>query len=310
MWRSGRFIAGRCDRMASIDICICTFRRQFLAETLQSVARLSAGAHDIRVIIADNDQQPSARVLVEDWRGRLPFAVTYVHAPAANICIARNACLDHASADFVAFIDDDEVVAPGWIEALVGQAEAGQAAAVLGPVRAIYAPDAPRWMVEGDFHSTLPVFVDGQIRTGYTCNVLIRWSPPYSALRFDLALGQSGGEDTAFFYQLTALGGTIAYAPGARVEEPVPADRASMAWLVRRRLRFGQTHGMLQTGPRARALAIVGAKLAYCGAMTALTTFSPVLRRRNWLRAMLHLGVAGGILGVRQAAHYGQPTQQ
>jgi len=296
--------------MASIDICICTFRRPFLAETLRSIARLSTGAHDIRVIIADNDQQPSARDLVEDWRGRLPFAVTYVHAPAANICIARNACLDHASADFVAFVDDDEVVAPGWIEALVGQAEAGQAAAVLGPVRAIYAPDAPRWMVDGDFHSTLPVFVDGQIRTGYTCNVLIRWSLPFSALRFDLALGRSGGEDTAFFYQLTALGGTIAYAPGACVEEPVPADRASMGWLVRRRLRFGQTHGMLQTGPRARALAIVGAKLAYCGAMTVLTTFSPVLRRRNWLRAMLHLGVAGGILGVRQAAHYGQPTQQ
>ena len=81
-----------------------------------------------------------------------------------------------------------------------------------------------------------------------------------------------------------------------------------MDWLVRRRLRFGQTHGMLQSGSRPKALAIVGAKIAFCGAMTALTTFSPVLRRRNWLRAVLHLGVAGGILGVRQATHYGHST--
>ena len=81
-----------------------------------------------------------------------------------------------------------------------------------------------------------------------------------------------------------------------------------MDWLVRRRLRFGQTHGMLHAGSRAKALAVVGAKIAYCGAMTVLTTFSPVQRRRNWLRAVLHMGVAGGILGVRQAVHYGQST--
>jgi succinoglycan biosynthesis protein ExoM len=296
--------------MANVNICICTFRRAFLGKTLLSIAGLTTGGHTIRVIIADNDHQPSARPLVDEIRGQLPFPVTYVHAPAVNICIARNACLDHADADadadFVAFVDDDETVAPGWLEALVVKAEASQAAAVLGPVRAIYGLDAPRWMVTGDFHSTMPVFVGGVIRTGYTCNVLIRWSPPYKALRFDLGLGQSGGEDTAFFYQLTALGGTIAFAPDALVEEPVPAERANMEWLVRRRLRFGQTHGMLQAGSRAKALAVVGAKIGYCGALAVLTSFSPVLRRRNWLRAVLHLGVAGGILGVRQASHYGQ----
>ena len=294
--------------MASVDICICTFRRAFLAQTLQSIARMDNGGHAIRVIIADNDHDPSARDLVEGMREQLPFPLLYVHAPAANICIARNACLDHAEAEFIAFVDDDEVVTPGWLTGLVDKAQASGAAAVLGPVRAIYRPDAPRWMVEGDFHSTFPVFVNGAIRTGYTCNVLVRWNESYRKLRFDPALGKSGGEDTAFFYQLTALGGTIDYARDALVEEPVPAERASMDWLVRRRLRFGQTHGMLQSGSRPKALAIVGAKIAFCGAMTALTTFSPVLRRRNWLRAVLHLGVAGGILGVRQATHYGHST--
>lgn len=294
--------------MASVDICICTFQRPFLAQTLASIARLAHGGHMLRVIIADNDHEPSARRLVDDLRAQFPFPITYIHAPAANICIARNACLDHADADFVAFVDDDETVTLAWITALVDRAQASGAAAVLGPVRAIYGSEAPRWMVEGDFHSTLPVFVGGTIRTGYTCNVLIRWSARWRGLRFDLALGQSGGEDTAFFYRLTELGGSIDYAPQAVIEEPVPVERATMPWLVRRRLRFGQTHGMLQAGPRAKALAIVVAKIGYCGAMTALTAFSPVLRRRNWLRAVLHVGVAGGILGVRQAVHYGQPT--
>lgn len=290
--------------MASIDICICTFRRPFLEQTLDSIAGLDTAGHAVRVMIADNDHEPSARDAVQ--ARRLPFPVTYVHAPAANICIARNACLDHAAADYVAFVDDDEVVASNWLQALVSKAEESQAAVVLGPVRAIYAADAPRWMVEGDFHSTVPVYVGREIRTGYTCNVLIRWNAPFAALRFDLALGKSGGEDTDFFYRLTSLGGRIVYAPDALVEEPVPADRATMGWLVQRRLRFGQTHGTLLAGPRAKALAIVSTKIAYCGTMAALTVLSPVLRRRNWLRAVLHVGVAGGILGVRQAVHYGQ----
>lgn len=294
--------------MASVDICICTFRRPHLAETLRSVARADSGGHQLRIIIADNDHEPTARALVEELRAELGLPVTYLHAPAANICIARNACLDRAEADFVAFIDDDEVVSSGWIAALMARAEATGAAAVLGPALAVYGAEAPRWMVEGDFHSTYPVFVGGVIRTGYTCNVLIRWSAPYRGLRFDVALGQSGGEDTAFFYQLTGLGGTIDYAPEAVVDDPVPANRATMAWLVRRRLRFGQTHGMLQDNVGAKALAVVAAKISYCGAMTALTAFSPVRRRRNWLRAVLHVGVAGGMLGVRQAVHYGQSS--
>jgi len=292
--------------MTSIDICICTFRRPFLAKTLRSVAGLDIAGHEVRVIVADNDETPSARELVEQMAAELPFPLTYIHASARNISIARNACLDAASGDFLAFVDDDEIVSRGWLAALLAGAEETGAAAVLGPVRALYADDAPRWMAEGDFHSTLPVFVGGAIRTGYTCNVLIRWVAPFSGVRFDPALGRAGGEDTAFFYRLTALGGAIAYAPEALVEEPVTPERASMAWLVRRRLRFGQTHGMLLGGSRIKALAVIGAKISYCCLMTGLTALSPVRRRRNWLRAVLHMGALGGVLGVGQGIHYGQ----
>ena len=291
--------------MARIDICICTFKRPFLAETLRSIAALNRGVHQVRVIIADNDTVPSARDLVTALAAEMPMPVTYVHAPEANICIARNACLDAATGDFIAFVDDDEVVSQYWLTELVGKAQATGATAVLGPVRAIYADSAPGWMVHGDFHSTLPVFVDGTIRTGYTCNVLIRWIEPFKSLRFNPALGRSGGEDTDFFYALTAQGGTIDYAPDAVVEEPVPAERATMTWLVKRRLRFGQTHGMLQSASPLKALPIVAVKILYCCAMTGLTAFSPVSRRRNWLRAVLHMGVLGGILGLSQAQHYG-----
>ena len=158
-----------------IDVCVCTFRRPQLAETLRSLGaqRVPPGVA-VRIVVADNDHVPSARRVVDALRADLPFELTYVHCPAANISVARNACLDAGEGDFLAFIDDDCIASAGWLAALLAAAEESGADAVLGPVRAIYADAAPGWMRRGDFHSTNPVRVRGEVLTGYTCNVLMR----------------------------------------------------------------------------------------------------------------------------------------
>ncbi|MDX3975168.1 glycosyltransferase family 2 protein [Shinella sp.] len=295
--------------MTRIDIAVCTFRREALSETLASLARLTVPQGvQLRVIVADNDVEPSARERVAV--ARLPMDIAYVHCPAGNISIARNACLDHADADFIAFVDDDETVEPQWLERLLAEAEKG-AEVVLGPVRAVYAADAPAWMRRGDFHSTLPVWVGGEIRTGYTCNVLMRLAAPAIAgRRFDLALGRSGGEDTAFFDAVHAGGGRIAFAAEAWVQEPVPANRARFAWLAQRRLRMGQTHGRLlaerhEGFARLTAAALATAKCAACFAGAAALVFLPVRRNRFVLRGLLHAGAVGGLFGARAIEPYG-----
>lgn len=300
------------DRPTSVDICVCTFRRPFLAETLKSIANLTHEGLRVRVIVADNDSVPSAQPLVELIGRHFPFPITYLHAPAANISVARNACLDAAGADFVAFVDDDETVSGGWLAALVRTAVIGDGDVVLGPVVAQYGASAPAWMAAGDFHSTAPVRVGGAILTGYTCNVLIRWQGVARSLRFDLALGRSGGEDTEFFYRLHGLGARILEAPAAVVFEPVPPSRARMRWLLQRRFRSGQTHGarLRAAGSgRVAAIGLASAKLGYCLLMSAASAFSAVSWRRNVLRAALHAGVVGGLGGSRQAALYGQATE-
>ena len=92
-----------------IDIGVCTFRRPELADTLRSLAAMTVPERaTVRVIVADNDDAPSARALIERLRAEMPFEIIYVHCPASNISIARNACLDNGMGDFLAFIDDDE----------------------------------------------------------------------------------------------------------------------------------------------------------------------------------------------------------
>lgn len=304
--------ANRNDDRIRIDIGVCTYRRAELEQTLRSLATLDVPPNvGIRIIVADNDIAPSAAAQVEDLRALLPHEIFYVHCPSSNISIARNACLENAKGDFLAFIDDDETACPDWISHLLETAKATKADTVLGPVQAVYGKDAPDWMRRGDFHSTFPVWVDGQIITGYTCNVLLRLgAPSLVGRRFNLALGRSGGEDTEFFTHMHKMGGKIAYAAEAWVEEPVPNQRAAFSWLAKRKFRSGQTHGRLigaksTVGRRAAQLALALAKSSFCALAGLLFLFSPVWRNRYALRACLHSGTASGLLGVREIEQYG-----
>lgn len=295
-----------------VDIAICTYRRPMVADTLLSLFRQEVPAEvSVRLIVADNDAEPSARGMIDALRERSPFPIQYVHCPKSNISIARNACLSHSDADYLAFIDDDETAPSNWLADLLKTGRETGADAVLGPVTALYEDDAPLWMRQGDFHSTRPVWVNGEIVTGYTCNTLLRMaSPAVNGRRFALSLGQSGGEDTHFFTNMHLDGGHIAYAENALLTEPVPQSRASFIWLAKRRFRSGQTHGRLQaeqkTGLRRLPLIVsTTAKITYCAAAALVTAFDPVRRSRSALRASLHAGSLSGIFGVREIRQYG-----
>jgi succinoglycan biosynthesis protein ExoM len=295
-----------------IDVAVCTFRRDSLEATLESIAAqtLPAGL-SLRVIVADNDETPVAEARIHAIGARLGLDLDYRHAPARSISIARNACLDAARAEWLAFIDDDETAEPRWIGAMIEEARAGGWDAVLGPVRAVYDSAAPGWMRRGDFHSTRPVVRRGAIDTGYSGNVLLRRAFVETAgLRFDLRFGRTGGEDLDFFYRLRDAGGRIGFAPDAWVDEPVPSGRASLAWLLSRTFRAGQSHGSRLTAlqpkavGRVRQAALAGAKAAVCGCGALATLPRPATRNRFLTRGALHLGVLARVAGFREIELY------
>ncbi|WP_274604078.1 MULTISPECIES: glycosyltransferase [unclassified Rhizobium] len=295
-----------------IDIGICTYRRPAVVATLTSLFELDVPAGvTVRLIVADNDAEPSAKATIDNLRAVSPLDIIYVHCPKSNISIARNACLSACEADYLAFIDDDETAPREWLSELLQTARETSAEAVLGPVTAIYKTTVPGWMRKGDFHSTFPVWVKGDIITGYTCNTLLKMSAPsVSGRRFALSLGQSGGEDTHFFSHMHADGGRIAYAEKAVLSEPVPDTRASFKWLAKRRFRSGQTHGRLlaESKPGLRRVpqaTTAGAKAVACAGLALLAIFDPVRRNRQLLRVALHLGSVSGAVGVKEIRQYG-----
>lgn len=293
-----------------LDICICTYRRPAVAEAVSSVlAQEVPLGIEVRVLVVDNDAEPTARAAVEGMAPGAPLTLRYLHAPGANISLARNAALDAAEGRFVAFLDDDEIARPGWLAALWA-ARGGGAEVVLGPVEPLYPEGAPGWMRAAGVHATRPVWTGGEIRTGYAGNALVdRARSEIRALRFDPALGRSGGEDTDYFARIAGAGGRIAYAPDAVVEEAVPPDRLDFGWLARRRYRMGQTHAQLlvrQHGvPRWRALPLAAAKALACAGLALCAPANRARRNRAILRGLLHAGVVAGLAGRRTLTLYG-----
>jgi succinoglycan biosynthesis protein ExoM len=291
-----------------VDVCVCTFRRTSVADLLASLATQALPASwRMRVIVADNDDTPSGKGVVEQAFRDHGLDGRYIHAPARNISVARNACLDAAAGELVAFVDDDETARPDWLAKLIAHRDRSGANVVFGKVKAVYTPDAPVWMRAGDMHSTPPPIRSGEISGGYTCNVLLMRAA-IGELRFNPAFGRTGGEDTTFFSELKKQGVPMAYTEDAVVEELVLPQRYSLEWMSKRAFRSGQTWGLLElrNGKSRIALILLAlAKILFCWAMSALTIWSPARWRKSAVRAQLHAGVLAAALGKAPLELYG-----
>jgi succinoglycan biosynthesis protein ExoM len=295
-----------------IEICVCTFKRPSLEATLRSLgAQVPPADTSLRIIIADNDDTPSARELVMRVASELPFPVVYIHAPSRNISIARNACLDAASGDFLAFIDDDEVAPPTWLQGLFEKLTEGRFDAVFGPAIAQYPQAAPAWIRTPDYHSNVPAERNGTVQTGHTCNAMIsRTAPRFEAQRFLLEKGRTGGEDTEFFFRAWCAGARMAIAEDVQVFEPVDPARLKLSWIAKRKYRSGITYGRLSRGnlslgSTAISLIATFGKIAFCMAISTLTFYSITLRNYWFLRAIFHVGVFTSVLSVKEQELYG-----
>ncbi len=292
-----------------VDVCVATFRRpQMLGEALRALAaqRDDPGAPSFRVVVVDNDAGATATGAVEAVRAATGLDILLVHEPRQGISHARNAALDAATADFVAFIDDDEVASAGWLVALCATQARERSSVVLGPVVPVFDAGVPEWKREHPVF-TRPRHPTGtKLRLGATNNVLIdRRLIAEQNLRFDPAFALTGGEDTAFFELLRSFGAEIVWCDEAVVSERVPAERTRMRWILRRAFRGGQGYARVMYRARRgwRFIPWMGRQLLklFGGAGLALLLCLPA--RARALRALTSAAGGLGQLSVLAGRH-------
>jgi hypothetical protein len=250
-----------------VTVAVPTFRRPddlrvLLPMVLDHVREVGVAGSRYRadVLVVDNDPDRSAAAVVAGVPG-----VRYVAEPTPGIAAVRSRALDEAAdARVLAFIDDDERPADGWLAHLLETWEATGAAAVAGRVLTEYAGELDPWIRGGGFFFRRRMPTGTEIDVAASGNLLLDLDQVRGfGLRFEPALGLGGGEDNLFSRQLVRAGGRMVWCDESAAVDQVPAERMTRAWARSR----ARSHGnvtvtvdlRLALGPRARLLVRAGA---------------------------------------------------
>ncbi|MDN5001396.1 glycosyltransferase family 2 protein [Bradyrhizobium sp. GCM10027634] len=249
---------------ASVVICAHTLDRwNELTRAVHSVRNQTRAAREIVVVVDNND------ALRERAARELCGVTVLANAKESGLSGGRMTGAEWVTAPVIAFLDDDAVADPDWLEELL---EAYADPAVLGaggPVEPLWQapppswfPDEFRWVV-GCTYTGMQVR-DGRIRNPIGANMSVRADVLRRTGGFTSQLGRRklgfsvsgrgriGGkaescEETEFCIRAARLhpGGYWAYRPGACVHHAVPAQRMTWKYFVHRCLVEGSAKAVL-----------------------------------------------------------------
>ncbi len=238
--------------MTDLAVVICTYHRERLLARLLASIQAQVAPHDMRceIIVVDNSDEGGARAIASASNGAFP--VRWVAAHPANISVARNIGVAASAAEWIAFVDDDQVLEPGWLAALADAIRAWPHDVFFGAVEPDFEASArptPRTaqlysrrlgLAPGaDLFAIGPDKTPGVALATNNC-ALRRAALPPDAAPFDLSFGAGGGEDYDLFCRMQTRGARFGWAPAMRAREFVPSQRCEGRYLRRRFFAGGQ----------------------------------------------------------------------
>lgn len=181
-----------------------------LGVQLQAVLEQTCTAR-LEVVVADNGSTDGTRALVEGF-SRLDPRVTWVDASrGVGVNVARNVGVESTHGRFIALCDADDVVQPGWAQAMVDSFRSG--AEVMGGRCDAFYPDLG-FRVSAERLPVLP-FIDFEHPVGSNCGFSRRAFDEVGG--FDESL-RGGGDEVDFFLRAVGSGYQVRFVPDARIE--------------------------------------------------------------------------------------------
>jgi len=218
-----------------------------LPKAMESVLATGSSAHvGWELLVVDNNSKDETRQVVEEFARRSEGRVRYVFEPSQGKSFALNRGIQEASGDVIAFVDDDVLVEPSWLRALVAPLESDDACAGTGGrILPLWDAPMPAWLPPegGEIMAPLVSFIpnqgEGSLLTEppFGTNMAFRREmfSKYGGFRTDLGPrpgNEIRSEDTEFGQRLLDAGETVRYAPSAIVYHPVGPERLTKKYFL------------------------------------------------------------------------------
>ena len=227
------------DARWSVVVCAYTFERLELTSACVRAVLAQPEQPEVIVVTDHNDD------LGEALRMRFPDVTVIPNSHRRGLGGARNTGVEAASADLVAFVDDDAEPSTAWLAGLDDGlrdpqvvAAGGDAEPVWEGIRPAWFPDEYLWVVGCSY---LGMAKDGSVRNPLGCNMAFRRHVLVAIGGFDEMLGRIGNvpfglEETELCVRLTSAdpSARIVMVPGASVRHHVPPARQRPAYFLQR----------------------------------------------------------------------------
>jgi glycosyltransferase involved in cell wall biosynthesis len=258
-------------------VAICTHNRAaYLALSLAGLGQQSLPAGQFEILVIDNCSTDGTRSVVDEFSRTLPN-LRYIHEARLGLSYARNTAIHEARGRYLAYLDDDAIAEPQWLQALLAAFTTGgsqRIACVGGRIDPIWEVPRPAWLPD-ELLGYLTVVDWGS--SGMALTPLRRYVAganmafDIQALRevggFDALLTRTGGnlvshDEILVERRLAAKGLGVYYEHDAAVRHHVPASRATKEWLCARVYADGFSDAVLRTRMGGFSLARRWAKSA------------------------------------------------
>jgi glycosyltransferase involved in cell wall biosynthesis len=245
-------------------VVICTRdRRALLERCLGALAAMVVPAGvPWEVLVVDNGSSDGTRELAESFTGSLPIRVVDEGRP--GVSSARNRGVTEARGSYLLWLDDDALVAPGWLSAYCEAIARFPGDAIFGgPIELEFTSPLPDWFARvlprvspifgardlGDSHVTLAARESG-IPFGANFATRVQEQRHYI---FDPDLGRHprhpgrGSEETEVMMAMLGDGHSGHWVPGARVRHLKGTDRINLAFMSDHIADYGEYRARRET---------------------------------------------------------------
>jgi glycosyltransferase involved in cell wall biosynthesis len=219
----------------SVSVVICAYTEERwgdLEAAVESLRRQTTALLEV-ILVADHNE-----ALLDRARSVLPGVIAVENTESPGLSGARNSGVAASTGAIVAFLDDDAVAEPDWLERLAAHYADPNLIGVGGFVEADWLEGRPRcfprefdWVV-GCSYRGLPELIS-RVRNPIGANMSFRAEVLHRTHGFTSGIGRVGKrpvgcEETEFCIRAAHQhpDGVILYDPRARVHHRVPAERA------------------------------------------------------------------------------------
>ncbi len=240
------------------------------------MAALSRQETDIdwELLVVDNGSNDGTRQIVESWIGRFPELRLLDGPDQPSFTRPRIQGVDEARADRFAFCDGDDVVSPGWVDAMHRALE--HHGLVTGPLDLLVLNEP--WKLHGDHAarwSAGPPRDETFLPYAMGCNMGMRRDVVECHGLYDTTVPSGHDKELSWRYQLTGV--TLHFAPDAVIHRRIRSEPRQV-W--RQHIRFGRSNARLYRRFRAdgmRRTSVVDAAAVFGWGLVS----APMLVRRS-----------------------------